>query len=76
LGNGELSEDSTVEKFINSTNSITKDLLITYLTEIRKTMLRMSRKIYCLQKVKYIKYKQIKGYKPVCNSNEFTKIID
>jgi hypothetical protein len=36
----------------------------------------MSRKIYCLQKVKHIKYKQIKHYVSVNNSNEFDKIVD
>jgi len=55
IGNEELSIDCVIEKFINTTNSITKDLLITSSTEIRKAMLRMSQKIYCLQKVKHIK---------------------
>jgi len=36
----------------------------------------MSRKIYCFQKVNHIKFKQIKGYKFACDSNEFTKIVD
>jgi len=39
-------------------------------------MFRMSRKIYCLQKVKHIKYKQIKPYKSANDFNEFTKIVD
>jgi len=40
-------------------------------------MFRMSCKIYCLQKgKKYIKYKQIKGYKLAINFNEFAKIVD
>ena len=39
-------------------------------------MFRMSRKIYCLQKIKHIKYKQIKGYKSASDSNEFAKIVD
>jgi len=38
LGNGELSEDSIVGKFINTTNSIAKDLSITSSVEIRKAM--------------------------------------
>ena len=58
------------------TNSIAKDLSITSSTEIRKAMLRMSRKIYCLQMVKHIKYKQIKRYVSVNDSNEFVKIVD
>jgi len=55
LGNEELSADSIVEKFINTTNSIAKELSITSPTEIRKAMFRMSLKIYCLQKVKTYK---------------------
>jgi len=39
-------------------------------------MFRMSRKIYCLQKVKHIKYKQIKRYVSANDSNEFAKIVD
>ena len=39
-------------------------------------MFRMSQKIYCLQKVKHIKYKQIKRYVSADDSNEFTKIVD
>jgi len=39
-------------------------------------MFRMSHKIYWLQKVKHIKYKQIKGFKSASDSNEFTKIVD
>jgi hypothetical protein len=76
LGNEELSADYIVEKFINTTNFIIKDLSITSSTEIRKAIFRISRKIYCLQKVKHIKYKQIKRYKSACNSNEFSKIVD
>jgi len=52
LGNGELSADSIVEKFFNTTNSIAKDLSITSSTEIRKAMFRISYKIYCFQKRK------------------------
>ena len=44
--------------------------------EVRKAMFRMSRKFYCLQKVKHIKYKQIKRYKSTIDFNEFVKIID
>ena len=76
IGNEELSIDCVIEKFINTTNSIAKDLLITSSTEIRKAMFRMSRKIYCLQKIKHIKYKQIKRYVSTNDSNEFAKIID
>jgi hypothetical protein len=36
----------------------------------------MPLKIYCLQKVKHIKYKQIKGYKSTSDPNEFTTIVD
>jgi len=56
LENGELSTDNIVEKFINTSNSIAKDLSITSSTEIRirKAMFRISHKIYCLQKVKNI----------------------
>jgi len=39
-------------------------------------MFRMSRKIYCFQRVKYIKYKQIKHYVSANDSNEFAKIVD
>jgi len=39
-------------------------------------MFRMSHKIYCLLKVKHVKYKQIKGFKSASDSNEFTKIVD
>jgi hypothetical protein len=39
-------------------------------------MFRMPLKIYCLQKVKHIKYKQIKGYKSTSDPNEFTTIVD
>ena len=53
-----------------------KDLSITSSTEIRKAMFRMSRKIYCLQKVKHIKYKQIKHFVSAWDSNEFAKIVD
>ena len=42
FGNEELSIDCIIEKFINTTNSIAKDLSITSSTEIRKTMFRMS----------------------------------
>jgi len=76
IGNEELSIDCVIEKFINITNSIAKDLSITSSTEIRKAMFRMSRKIYCLQKVKHIKYKQIKRYVSENDSNEFAKIVD
>jgi len=77
LRNEEHSEDTIIEKFINTTNSIAKDWSITSSTEIRKTMFRMSHKIYCLQKVKkHIKYKQIRCYWSVCGSNEFAKIVD
>jgi len=55
LGNREHSKDCIVEKVINTTNSIAKDLSIISSTEIRKTMFRMSCKIYCLQKVKHKK---------------------
>ena len=72
-GNEELSIDCVIEKFINATNSIAKDLSITSSTEIRKAMFRMSRKIYCLQKVKHIKYKQIKSFVSANNSNELLK---
>ena len=57
LGNKELSIDCVIEKFINTTNSIVKDLSIISSKEIRKAMFRMSRKIYCLQSIKHIKYK-------------------
>ena len=40
LGNEELSEESIVEKFISTTNSITKDLSITSSTKIRKAVFR------------------------------------
>ena len=76
IGNVELSIDCVIEKFINTTNSIAKDLSITSSTEIKKAMFRMSRKIYCLQKVKHIKYKQIKRYVSANDSNEFAKIVD
>jgi len=76
LENGEHSVDCIVEKFINTTNSITKDLSITSSTEIRKAMFRMSWKFYYLQKAKYLMYKQIKHYIYACDSNEFAKIID
>jgi len=76
IENEELSIDCVIEKFINTTNSIAKDLSITSSTEIRKAMFRMSRKIYCLQKVKHIKYKQIKRYVSANDSNEFAKIVD
>jgi len=36
----------------------------------------MSYKIYCLQKVKHKKYKQIKCFVSANDSNEFTKIVD
>ena len=76
LGNKVLSADSIVEKFINITNSGARNLSITSSTEVRKAMFRMSRKIYYyLQKVKHIKYKQIKSYKSSSNSNEFVKIV-
>jgi len=39
-------------------------------------MFIMSQKIYCLQKIKYLKYKQIKSYKSVIDPNEFAKIVD
>jgi len=42
IGNEELSINCVIEKFINTTNSIAKDLSIISSTEIRKTMLRMS----------------------------------
>jgi len=42
LGNEELSIDCVIEKFINTINSIVKDLSIKSSTEIRKAMLRMS----------------------------------
>jgi len=71
IGNEELSIDCIIEKFINPINSIAKDLSITSSTEIRKAMFRMSQKIYCLQKVKHIKYKQIKRYVSANDSNEF-----
>ena len=76
IGNKELSIDCVIEKFINTTNSIAKNLSITSSTEIRKAMFRMSHKIYCLLKVKHVKYKQIKGFKSASDSNEFTKIVD
>ena len=76
IGNEELSMDCVIEKIINTTNSIAKDLSITSSTEIRKVMLRMSQKIYCLQKVKHIKCKQIKHYVFSNDSNEFAKIVD
>jgi len=76
LGNEEFSIDCVIEKFINTTNSISKDLSITSSTEIRKAMFRMSQKFYCLQKVKHIKYKQIKHYVSANDSNEFAKIAD
>jgi len=38
--------------------------------------LNVSQNIYCLQKVKYIKYEQIKHYKSASDSNKFAKIID
>jgi len=76
LGNREHSKDCIVEKVINTTNSIAKDLSIISSTEIRKTMFRMSCKIYCLQKVKHKKYKQIKCYKSASDSNEFVNIVD
>ena len=68
IGNEELSIDCGIEKFINITNSIAKDLSITSSIEIRKAMFRMLRKIYCLQKVNHIKYKQIKRY---VSTNDF-----
>jgi len=71
IGNEELSIDCVIEKFINTTNSIAKDLSITSSSEIRKAMFRMSQKNYCLQKVKHIKYKQIKRF-----VYEFAKIVD
>jgi len=39
-------------------------------------MFRMIRKIYCLQKVKHIKYKQIISYKSTSDSTEFAKIFE
>jgi len=39
-------------------------------------MFRVSRKLYCLQKVKHITYKQIKRYVSANDSNEFAKIVD
>ena len=36
----------------------------------------MSCKIYCLQKVKYAKYKKNKVYKSTSDSIEFSKIVD
>jgi len=51
LGNEDLSTDSIVEKFINITNSIAKDLSIASSIEIRKAMLKMSHQnFYCFQK--------------------------
>ena len=76
LGNEELSADGMVEKFINTINSITKDFSITSSTETRKLMFRMSRKIYCLQKVKHIIYKQIKRYVSTNDSNEFVETVN
>ena len=77
IGNEELSIDCVIEKFINTTNSIAKDLSITSSTEIIKAKFRMScKKIYYLQKVKHIKYKRIMGYKSTSDSNEFAKIVD
>jgi len=76
IENEELSIDCVIEKFINTTNSIAKDLSITSSTEIRKAMFRMSRKFYCLQKVKHIRYKQIKSFVSANDSNEFAKIVD
>jgi len=76
IGNEELSIDCVIEKFINTTNSIAKDLSITSSTEIRKAIFKMSRKNYCLRKVKHIKYKQIKCYVSANDSNEFAKIVN
>ena len=76
LGNGEFSVDSIVENFINTTNSVTKHLSITLSTDIEKRCLKCALKIYCLQKVKHIKYKQIEYYNSSCDSNEFAKIVD
>ena len=71
LENEELSADCIVEK-IHSTLRI--PLLRIYRLYLQqkseKAIFRMSSQIYCLQKVKYIKYKQIKGYKSTCDSNE------
>jgi hypothetical protein len=56
IENEELSIDCVIEKFINTTNSIAKDLSITSSTEIRKAMFRMScKKFISLQKVKTYK---------------------
>ena len=76
LGNEELSVDCVIEKFINITNSIAKDLSIISSIEIRKSKFGISHKIYCLQKVKHIKYKQIKCYVSANDSNEFAKTND
>ena len=48
LENEELSVDSIYENFINTINSIAKDLSITSSTEIGKAIFRISRKIYFL----------------------------
>ena len=76
IGNEELLIDCVIEKFINTTNSIAKDLSITSSIEIRKAMFRMSWKIYCLQKVKHIIYKQIKRYVSTNDSNEFVETVN
>ena len=58
LENEELSVGCIIEKFINATNSIAKDLPIISSTEIRKKRcLECHPKVYCLPKVKQIKYK-------------------
>jgi len=41
-----------------------------------KRYIECHEKLYCLQKIKQIKYKQIKRYVSANDSNEFAKIVD
>jgi len=69
-----------LKKFINSTNSIAKDLSIISSTETRKAMFRMSHKIYCLQKVKHININKLSVINlqviPMNLQKLLTRIID
>ncbi|ORX63948.1 hypothetical protein BCR32DRAFT_330744, partial [Anaeromyces robustus] len=75
FNNPSLSIDDLVDKFIDTSNSIAEDLEITSSTEIRKSMFHMSRNIYCLQRVKSLKYRQIKKSHLDYEPNQFIILV-